>query len=104
MTVCSRELTPLERAGLLAWLLSAGDSFTAAEAADLTDCREEDAKRVLERLTRVIPIYKDAGIYQALTDDAGEPTSNGVAHRTRVVRVVRARRFRAPDRRGKYDR
>jgi hypothetical protein len=92
--ITATELSPTERIGLLVWLLAKGDSFTPAEAGELTDCHEDTARRILERLARVIPIYKDAGVFVALTDEGDEDEeakSKIPLHRARVVRVKTSR-------------
>lgn len=66
------EMVPSERSGLLAWMLARGDTFTAKEASALVECHEDTARRILNRLSRVLPIYEDDGVFQALRTDEEE--------------------------------
>ena len=60
--------TPYERAALLTWLFCQGGTFTALQVACRLNLSISQAQRLLITLARVIPIYRDCGKWQLLTD------------------------------------
>ena len=53
------ELTPQERAGLVAWHLARGRSLRTVEVARLVGLKERGARALLGRLSRILPIRQD---------------------------------------------
>jgi hypothetical protein len=59
------------RGGVLAWHLARGQLLTTEEAARLTQCSYETARRALCELSSVLPIYKPRGEpWRVLTGEA----------------------------------
>lgn len=54
-----RDFATTERIGLVTWSLMLGTAFTTAQVADLTGLTWGGAYRMLYRLSRVLPIYRD---------------------------------------------
>jgi len=55
----SDDVTPIERAGLVADLLRSGESLSTADVVQLTGCHVRTAQRTMSRLSRVIPIIRE---------------------------------------------
>lgn len=66
-----QEATPSERAIYLTFLLATGQALTAEEAAALVDVPVRTARRTLDRIARVAPVYMDeeTGLWAALEED-----------------------------------
>lgn len=62
------DMTPSERTAIVAYLLGDGAALSPADVMRLTDCAERTAYDVLDRLTRVLPLYHDAGRWQLLRE------------------------------------
>ena len=63
------ELTPQERAGIIAWRLAMGEGVTTAKAMQLTGLKERGARQLLNKLARKLPIYYDDGIWVRLWNE-----------------------------------
>lgn len=55
----SEGLTPSERTALLTWALVERRALTAAEAATIIGMSENRARRLLNQVSRVLPIYTE---------------------------------------------
>jgi hypothetical protein len=55
----SDDYTAQERAALIAWHLAHGEGITTAEIANMTGLTWAGAWYLMERLARVLPIYRD---------------------------------------------
>jgi hypothetical protein len=55
----ARELTPQERAALVAWHLAHGEAMTTRQVSELTGLSIWSAYRLMRALPRVLPIYRD---------------------------------------------
>jgi len=65
MAIHPEELIPTERIGLVSYWLTRGESLTVDQVKQLTGFRRrQDAKALLERLARVLPIYQRDGCWE----------------------------------------
>lgn len=55
------EMTPIERAAMVADALARGEALTSRRVAEMTDCQQDTARRLLVKLCRVLPITEDSG-------------------------------------------
>jgi len=53
-----------ERIGVVAWRLANGGALTTAAAANLVSITPAGARAMLSKLSRVMPIFEDAGQWQ----------------------------------------
>ncbi|MCS7260606.1 MAG: hypothetical protein NZ765_07480 [Anaerolineae bacterium] len=60
------ECTPSERAARLAYLLALGRRMTTAEVAEALGCSERQARKLLNGLSRVLPLTCIKGHWQLL--------------------------------------
>lgn len=61
------EYTPIERHVLLAWWLATGDRLNAEQVARRFRIKQPTAMRMLDRISRKLPIYCDeCGNWQAI--------------------------------------
>jgi hypothetical protein len=58
--------TPVERAAILTWWLAHGECISHEEAAMILHLSEDGAYRILCRLSRVLPIYRDVDGWQVV--------------------------------------
>lgn len=63
------EMTPTERAAVVAIWLTRGETLTPADVARLTKCELRSGYRVLERLSRVLPLVEAEGRWSLLRDN-----------------------------------
>lgn len=61
-----QDLTPQERAAIIAWYLARGQELTVADVARLTGLGRRGARKLVIRLSRVIPIHKAAKRWQRI--------------------------------------
>jgi DNA-binding IclR family transcriptional regulator len=62
----ARELTPQERAALVAWHLAHGEAMTTRQVAETAGMSVSCAYRLMYALARVLPVYKNGdGFWQA---------------------------------------
>lgn len=59
-------MTPTERVAIVVRELAGGQPMTPRQVADATACDLRTAYRVLERISRVLPLYEDAGRWALL--------------------------------------
>ena len=57
----SEDYSAQEKAALIAWHLAHGEGMTTGEVASLTGLTQSGAWRLMDRLSRVLPIYRDDG-------------------------------------------
>lgn len=55
------EVTPTERSAIVTLALAKGRELGPEDVAEMTECDLSTAYRVLERISRVIPIARDEG-------------------------------------------
>ena len=55
------DVTPTERVAIVVRDLAHGQQLTPRQVSELTACDLRTAYRVLERISRVLPLYEDAG-------------------------------------------
>ncbi len=60
------DMTPTERVAIVVRDLAGGQQVTPRHVAELTACDLRTAYRVLERISRVLPLYEDAGQWALL--------------------------------------
>jgi DNA-binding IclR family transcriptional regulator len=53
------EATPTERVAAVTFLLTKGDALTSAEIAERVDLTPHGARALLNRMSRVVPLYRD---------------------------------------------
>ena len=69
------ELTVTERAAFIGWRLMTGDAWTTREVAALMEVSYQGADQLLQRASRIIPIYRnEAGKWKRLPES---PDSTG---------------------------
>lgn len=56
--------TPTERIGLVAYLLAQGHTTTARQLAGDLAITEHGARKMLEKLSRVLPLINDGGVWR----------------------------------------
>ncbi len=56
--------TPTERIGLAAYLLAQGHTTTARQLAGDLAITEHGARKMLEKLSRVLPLVNDGGVWR----------------------------------------
>jgi DeoR/GlpR family transcriptional regulator of sugar metabolism len=57
------EMTPIERSAKVAFMLASGMTLTPKEVAELTECRPDTARRLLNKLARVLPLAENCGAF-----------------------------------------
>ena len=60
-------MTPVERAAHLTMRLMRGESLTARQVAEQYSICRKAGQEVLSRMSRVVPIYSDDGVWRAET-------------------------------------
>ena len=60
MTTNGKDYVPQERASLVAWKMAAGKEFTVSEVADEFGMTYQGARRLLNTISRVVPIYPNS--------------------------------------------
>ena len=72
MTVATfTELTPVERAALVGYVLAAGVPLTSNKVAEMTGCQQWTARRLLNNLCRVLPLAEDRGEFVVINTREG---------------------------------
>jgi len=65
MVLHPEEMLVAERAGLVAYCLARGEALTIEQVRDMAGYqRNREARRLLQRLARVIPIYQQNGQWE----------------------------------------
>lgn len=62
------DVTPTERAAIVTRELMMGRALTEYEVAEMTECDRSTGLRLLQRLSRVLPLYEDDEERWRLTD------------------------------------
>lgn len=57
-------MIPTERIGRATWLLAQGRAFTLRELADILEITPHGAYQMLVRLSRVVPVTDDSGVWR----------------------------------------
>ena len=65
------DLTPVERAALVGYLLAAGTPLNSNRVAELTGCQQWTARRLLNNLCRVLPLAEDRGEFVVINTREG---------------------------------
>lgn len=60
------DVTPTERAAIVTRELMRGGAFTEYDVAEMTECDRSTGLRLLQRLSRVLPLYEDDGRWRLL--------------------------------------
>jgi len=69
----TEDLTPQERAALIAWRLARGEELTTRDVADCTGLTVRRARMLLNEISRVVPIHRVIGYWQnALLSENGK--------------------------------
>lgn len=63
------EMVTTERAGVVVWLLSRGYKFTTLEVAKIVGLTPGGAWRLMERLSRRVPIYQEHARWRMVEDE-----------------------------------
>jgi len=62
----NNDFTSQERAALIAWHLAHGEAMRTTDIAELAEITWDGASKLMNRLSRVLPIYRDdSGFWQA---------------------------------------
>jgi hypothetical protein len=61
------DVSPSERVAIVTLELARGRELEPGQVADMTDCDLSTAYRVLERISRVIPLCEDGGRWSLLS-------------------------------------
>lgn len=61
-------VTPSERVAVVTLALAEGQSLEPEQVAEMTECDLSTAYKVLKRISRVIPLYEDAGRWALLRE------------------------------------
>jgi len=62
-------MTPTERIGRATWLLASGQSVTVRSLADALEITPRGARAMLERLSRVVPLVDDGGLWRVASEE-----------------------------------
>jgi len=62
-------VTPSERVAIVTLELAQGKELDPEQVAKMTECDLSTAYRVLDRISRVIPLYEDEGRWSLLRDN-----------------------------------
>lgn len=60
------DVTPTERVAIVVRELAAGQPLTTRQVAEATACDMSTAWRVLDRISRVLPVHEDDGCWMLL--------------------------------------
>ncbi len=63
------DMTPTERIGRATWLLAQGRSVTVRQMATELEITPRGARAMLERLSRVVPLVDDGGLWRICGSD-----------------------------------
>jgi predicted ArsR family transcriptional regulator len=66
-----RERTPTERIGLTAYRLTLGQPMTVRQLSAELDITQHGARRMLEKLSLVLPLVNNGGVWQVMTSTDG---------------------------------
>ena len=69
------DMLPTERIGRATWLLAQGRSMTVREVAEVLEITPRGARAMLERLSRVVPLVDDGGVWRVASGE--RTTSDG---------------------------
>ena len=63
------DMTPTERIGRATWLLANGQAVTVRKLASELEITPRGARSMLERLSLVLPLVEDAGLWRICGDE-----------------------------------
>lgn len=63
------EMTPTERIGRATWLLAQGRQVTVRQMAMELEITPRGARAMLERLSRVVPLCDEGGVWRVMGED-----------------------------------
>ena len=66
------DMTPTERAARAAWMLAQGQSVTVRGLASQLEMTPRGARALLERMSRVVPLCDDGGVWRVMGEDRSE--------------------------------
>lgn len=66
------DMTPTERIGRTTWLLAQGRQVTVRSLACELEITPRGARALLERLSRVVPLVDDGGLWRVAREDDSE--------------------------------
>jgi predicted DNA-binding transcriptional regulator YafY len=66
------DMTPTERIGRTTWLLAQGRQVTVRALASELEITPRGARALLERLSRVVPLVDDGGLWRVAREDDSE--------------------------------
>lgn len=67
------DMTPTERIGRATWILATGQAVTVRSLADVLEITPRGARAMLERLSRVVPLVDEGGLWRVAS---AERTTN----------------------------
>lgn len=76
------DMTPTERVGRITWILAQGGQVTVRHVADALEMTPRGARYLLERLSTVVPLVDDGGVWRVMEANDGRqygPDSGGSA-------------------------
>lgn len=63
------DMTPTERIARAAWMLAQGQAVTVRGLASQLEMTPRGARALLERMSRVVPLVDDGGLWRVCRDD-----------------------------------
>ena len=66
------DMTPTERVGRITWILAQGGQVTVRHVADALEMTPRGARYLLERLSTVVPLVDDGGVWRVMERDPYE--------------------------------
>ena len=63
------DMLPTERIGRATWLLAQGRTMTVREVAEVLEITPRGARAMLERLSRVVPLVDDGGVWRVASTE-----------------------------------
>jgi hypothetical protein len=67
----AERLSTIEATCRLCWHLANGEAMTTAQAAQLTGYSRQGALRMLNLMSRYLPLIQDEGLWQLMSEDVG---------------------------------
>ncbi len=63
------DMLPTERIGRATWMLAQGRAMTVREVADVLEITPRGARAMLERLSRVVPLVDEGGLWRVASEE-----------------------------------
>lgn len=64
------DMSPTERAALLVYELASGRTMTARQISERYNITTRGAYKLVNRISRTVPIYEESGVWRVLQKDA----------------------------------